>query len=402
MKKISFVLTTAFLVFISAAAAGQASSAGDLDILASGNTSFALELYGALSASDGNLFFAPYSISTALAMTYGGARGVTEEEMAEVLEFPLRGDSLHQAFRELAAVIGGQTVDDEGFQLHVVNSLWGQSGYEFLPDFLHLLSEDYGSEMVQLDFSEDPEACREVINSWVEEQTGDRIPDLIPEGLLTTATRLVLTNAIYFSAEWLFQFDPTGTMDRPFTLLSGEQVEVPSMTISEHFRTAEGTGFRALELPYRERDFFMLLILPDQGMFGEIEEKLDQRFLSGILDGLGDESLSLRMPRFSSTSSFMLEDVLYSMGMTTAFGPGADFSGMDGTGWLYISSVVHQAMVSVDEYGTEAAAATAVVMAKLNGDVSSPFTVDRPFIYLIMHRNTGTILFIGRMLDPRE
>jgi serpin B len=402
MGKFSLVLASAVLVSLTGICTAFGASDDDLTVLAADNTAFALDLYRVLAVDDGNIFFSPYSISASLAMTCAGARGVTEEQMSEVLNFTLPGDELHRAFRDLKAHLDSGTGEDDGFELRTVNALWGQSGYEFLPGFLDLLWEDYGSGMRQLDFSEDPESCRETINGWVAEQTADRIADLIPPELLTTATRLVLTNAIYFKADWLFQFDPVGTVPRHFTLLSGEQVEVPMMTISEHFRTSSGCGCSAVELPYRERDFFMLVILPDNGMFSKVEEHLDGELLNEIMEDLGDASLILRLPKFRSTSRFLLEDALYGMGMTSAFGPDADFSGMDGTRWLYISSVVHQAFVSVDEYGTEAAAATAVVMAKMNGESASPFSVDRPFIYLVMDRTTGTVLFMGRVLDPLE
>ncbi|MBN2608853.1 MAG: serpin family protein [Candidatus Fermentibacteraceae bacterium] len=402
MGKLSMVPASAVLLSFACICTSLGASDDGLTVLAADNTTFAMDLYRVLASDDGNIFFSPFSISTALAMTYAGAGGVTEEQMRDVLNFSLPGDELHRAFRDLKAHLDRGTGEDAGFELRTVNALWGQSGYEFLPGFLALLSDDYGSGLRLLDFSEDPESCRETINLWVAEQTAGRIADLIPQELLTTATRLVLTNAIYFKADWLFQFDPMGTAPRDFSLLSGVKVEVPTMTVSEHFRTAEGCGYSAVELPYRERDFFMLVILPDEGMFSDVEERLDGELVDEIMEGLGDASLILRLPKFQSVSRFLLEDALYGMGMTSAFGPEADFSGMDGTRWLYISSVVHQAFVSVDEYGTEAAAATAVVMAKMNGESASPFSVDRPFIYLVMDRTTGTVLFMGRVLDPRE
>jgi serpin B len=398
-QKIAAILLFAL---IPATASARQEPADSIAALCRDNTGFAVALYGSLSGLDGNLFFSPYSISTSMAMTYAGARGLTEEQMSRVMHFRLAGNGLHRAFKGLAETMRSDADEESGFELHGANSLWGQTGYRFLPEFLDLTSEYYGAEPFQLDFSEDPESCREIINMWTQEQTEGRISDLLPVDVLTTATRLVLSSAIFFRADWLFQFDPMGTFPCPFTLLTGQEVEVPTMTLSEHFRTMEDDGYSALELPYRERDFLMLIILPDSGRFPEIEDSLDVDLILGILERLEDASLDLRMPKFSIASQFLLGETLQSMGMTAAFGPEADFSGMDGTNWLYISSVVHQAVISVDEYGTEAAAATAVVMAKLNGESSSPFRVDRPFIYLIMERNTGAVLFMGRVLDPLD
>lgn len=390
------------LALIPVTASARYETGDSLVALCLDNMEFAVELYSTLSGLDGNFFFSPYSISTSMAMTYAGARGTTGEQMSRVMHFKIAGHGLHRAFSELAETMQRDTDAGSGFELHAANSLWGQTGYPFLPEFLELVSEYYGAEPVQLDFSGDPEGSRETINLWAQERTEGRISDLLPEEVLTTATRLVLSSAIYFRADWLFQFDPMGTFPGPFTLLNGQEAEVPTMTLSEHFRTMEDDGYRAVELPYRERDFCMLIILPDSGRFQEIENSLGADFIFGILDRLEDASLALRLPKFNTTSQYLLGETLQSMGMTTAFGPEADFSGMDGTSWLYISSVVHQAVISVDEYGTEAAAATAVIMAKLNGESSSPFRVDRPFIYLIMERNTRAVLFMGRILNPLD
>ena len=370
--------------------------------LASGNSSFAFDLYRTLGEEEGNIFFSPYSISAALAMTYAGAEGTTEAEMADVLKFTLPQNLLHSSFNLVDQILTASAEEDSTFSLHIVNALWGQTGYTFLPEFLGVLAANYGAGITLLDFSENTELCRETINEWVSEQTEGRIEDLIPQNLLTSVTKLVLTNAIYFNAQWLLQFDETGTYDRPFNLIDGEQVTVPMMSQTEHFPMTMGDGYMAAELLYSNRRASMLVIVPDQDYFFEVEERLGNDLISEVTDNLRDENLYLNMPKFETVSAFQLENTLSDMGMPSAFGVSADFSGMDGTLSLYIASVIHKAFISVDENGTEAAAATAVLMQKLNGESSVEFIIDRPFIYLIRDRDTGTILFIGRVLNPLE
>ena len=370
--------------------------------LASGNSSFAFDLYRTLGEEEGNIFFSPYSISAALAMTYAGAEGTTEAEMADVLKFTLPENLLHSSFNLVDQILTASAEEDSTFSLHIVNALWGQTGYTFLPEFLGVLAANYGAGITLLDFSENTELCRETINEWVSEQTEGRIEDLIPQNLLTSVTKLVLTNAIYFNAQWLLQFDETGTYDRPFNLIDGEQVTVPMMSQTEHFPMTMGDGYMAAELLYSNRRASMLVIVPDQDYFFEVEERLGNDLISEVTDNLRDENLYLNMPKFETVSAFQLENTLSDMGMPSAFGVSADFSGMDGTLSLYIASVIHKAFISVDENGTEAAAATAVLMQKLNGESSVEFIIDRPFIYLIRDRDTGTILFIGRVLNPLE
>jgi serpin B len=374
----------------------------DLRELASGNSAFAFDLYRALADNSGNIFFSPYSISAALAMTYAGAETVTEEEMADVLNFTLPGNLLNSSFNLLDLNLTTLSEADTTFSLNIINTLWGQEGHSFLPEFLEVLAASYGAGISYLDFSEDPDQCRETINAWVLEQTSGRITDLLPSEVLTTATKLVLTNAIYFKAQWFNQFDEAGTYSWPFVLLSGEEVEVQMMTQTEHFRSTAGDGYRAVELPYSNRRISMLVIVPDEDRFSEIEERMGNELIDEINCSLRDGNLYLIMPRFETVSTFRLQDVLSAMGMPSAFGMSADFSGMDGTRTLYISSVIHKAFITVDEKGTEAAAATAVVMEKMNGDSAADFFIDRPFIYIIRDNQTGTVLFAGRILNPLE
>jgi len=382
-------------------------AAPDLAEQVGGNSAFAFDLYQALREKDGNLFYSPYSISLALAMTYAGARGETERQMADALHFVLPQERLHPAFNSLDQALasrgeGAQGKDEQGFRLNVVNAIWGQAGFEFLPAFLDLLAENYGAGLRVLDFASAPEKARGTINEWVSEQTEGRIKDLIPQGTLDALTRLVLTNAIYFNAAWANPFEEAATHDGPFHLLDGSEVSVPLMKQTEGFGYAEGEGYQAVELPYDGGELAMVVLLPREGQFEEFEGGLDAGRMEQIIGSLEYRQVRLTMPKFEFESEFGLRDTLAGMGMAQAFSEQADFSGMTGQRDLFISEVVHKAFVSVDEKGTEAAAATAVIM-KLTAAVEEPVevTMDRPFVFLIRDLETGAILFVGRVVEPR-
>jgi len=375
--------------------------ASDMDALNAGDAAFAVDLYHAVRGEAGNLFFSPYSISTALAMTYAGAREETARQMAETLHFTLPAERLHPAFNALALELAG----GEDFVLNVVNSLWGQQGYTFLPEFLDLLAENYGAGLRLLDFAAETEPARVTINDWVSEQTEDKINDLIPQGGITPGTRLVLVNAIYFNADWLYPFDKDQTHDAPFTLLDGERVSVPMMDweMPERVPYTRGEGYQAVELPYVGEKTSLVLIVPDEGEFAAYEGAFTAEHLTSLLDDLSTESVALTMPKFSYDQNFSLADTLVRMGMPDAMDAArADFSGMDGTRSLYIGNVFHKAFVAVDEAGTEAAAATAVVMQEtaISIDDTIELTVDRPFIFLIRDTGSGALLFLGRVENP--
>jgi serpin B len=382
-------------------------SASDLTSLVAGNSAFAFDLYQQLKDKEGNLFYSPYSISLALAMTYGGARTETEEQMADALRFSLPQNRLHPAFNALALELdnrgeGAQGKDGEGFRLNIVNAIWGQQDYPFLGDFLDLLAVNYGAGLRVLDFIGATEESRVTINDWVSDQTEGRIKDLIPASAITTITRLVLTNAIYFNAAWEYPFEKDMTEDGIFYRLDGSEVTVPMMSQKETFGYGEGDGYQAVELPYDGNELSMVILLPASGRFGAFEEALDAAQVDGIIGGMEHRQVILTMPRFEFDSSFSLKEALSAMGMPLAFSEMADFSGMTGNRDLFIMDVVHKAFVSVDEEGTEAAAATAVIM----GETAMPpseaveVTIDRPFIFLIRDIETGAILFVGRTLDP--
>jgi serpin B len=378
----------------------------DLATLVEGNSAFAFDLYQAIRESDGNLFYSPYSISLALAMTYAGAKGETAQQMADTLQFILPPDRLHPAFNDLDLELarrgeGAEGRDGEGFRLNIVNAIWGQKDYEFLSEFLDLLAENYGAGLRVLDFANAPEESRITINDWVSDQTEGRIEDLIPQGMINALTRLVLTNAIYFNAAWQYPFEEDMTGDGPFYLLDGGEVTVPMMRQTESFGYAEGDGYQAVELLYDGGELSMVILLPASGQFDTFEGTLDAQQVDGIIGSLEYRQVALTMPKFEFESEFSLREALVAMGMPVAFSGDADFSGMTGNRDLFIAEVIHKAFVSVDEAGTEAAAATAVVMpTSMPPDETIEVTVNRPFVFLIQDIETGAILFIGRVVNP--
>jgi len=380
----------------------------DLAALVEGNNAFAFDLYSALKGEQGNLFYSPYSISQALAMTYAGARDTTEKEMAGTLHFTLPQHSLHPAFNSLDQQLkargqGAKGKDGKGFRLNIVNAIWGQVGYSFLADYLDLLAQNYGAGLRTLDFRTAPESSRQIINKWVGDQTEQRIKDLIPVGAIEPFTRLVLTNAIYFNAAWANNFEKSMTQPAPFHLLEGQTVDVPMMRQTERLGYAAGDGYQAVSLPYDGRELEMVVLLPDAGMFAEFEKSLDADKAGSIIKAIMPRQVALSMPRFKFESEFSLGKLLSSMGMPTAFSSQADFSGMTGNLELSISEVIHKAFVGVDEAGTEAAAATAVIM-RATAMPTTPLevTVDRPFIFLIRDIQTGSLIFVGRVINPLE
>lgn len=378
--------------------------AEDLAELVAGNGAFALDLYQALRTREsGNLFYSPYSISLALAMTYAGARGETAAEMAETLHYTLPRERLHPAFNALdAALMAYDAEDEEGFQINVANAIWGQQDYGFLDPFLDTLAVNYGAGLHMVDFVQEVEAARVKINRWVSDETEERIQDLIPQGTLDPLTRLVLTNAIYFNGKWTSPFQKDSTHDATFTLLDGTSVMVPTMTQTESVLYAEGDGYQVAALDYRGADMSMWFVLPEDGGFTRAEAGFTPAFLESVAQGLRPQSVNFSVPKFNFESALRLGEVLVDMGMKRAFHD-ADFSGMTGDADLFISDVLHKAYVAVDEEGTEAAAATAVIM-ELSAIMDEPAVVmklDRPFLFVIRENSSGTILFVGRMLDPR-
>ena len=342
-------------------------SQADQKTLMAGNTAFAMALYQQLRGESGNLFYSPYSISLALAMTYAGAGGQTAAQIAEVMQYRLAQDALHPAFNALDQELASRKIDPEaglgkGFQLNIANSLWGQKDYAFNQEFLDRLAMNYGGGMRLVDYLHDTERARLNINAWVSDQTEEKIQDLIPRGALNMETRLVLANAIYFNAAWARPFEALNTREQPFTTLEGSEVSASLMNQTENFRYASGTGWQAVELPYEGHQMSMVVLLPEREGFTDFEAGLDEGQMQTILDKMSSVKVDLYLPKFTTESEFALSKTLRAMGMLDAFSMAADFSGMTDTDELFISEVLHKAFVDVDEEGTEAAAATAVIM----------------------------------------
>ena len=375
--------------------------------LVNNNNAFAFDLYQSLRAQDGNLIYSPYSISLALAMTYAGARGETESQMAQSLHF-ISQDELHPAFNALDLQLAerGKPASDEEtpLQLNIANAVWAEQTYPFLQSFLDTIALNYGAGVRLADFINQYEAVRKEINDWVSDQTEEKIQDLLPEGVLSPDTRMALVNAIYFKADWLSPFKAESTRDAQFHLLDGSEVTVPMMYDSTFVPYAVGDGWQAIELAYQGETAAMDIIVPDEGRFEEIESGLDSQTVSAMLSGLQPTSLALGLPKFEYESQFGLVDQLKALGMTDAFEADlANFSGMSERNDLYISEVIHKAFVAVDEKGTEAAAATAVIVDVASAQISEiSLIIDRPFIFIIRDIPTGQILFIGRVVNPAQ
>ncbi len=378
-------------------------------VAVSGNTDFAFDLYHALASSADNLFFSPYSVSVSLAMTYSGARGDTAAEMARVLRFALPQGRIPAAFRALTSRIAaasqplaGKTVAP--VQLWFANALWGDRAIEFRQDYTDLLSASYNALLAQADFRGDPEGARTAINDWVSDQTKDKIQNLLPPGSVTADTRLILTNAVYFLGSWASPFDETKTGVGSFTLLDGTSISAPMMrAYSKYYPYAEDDGLQLVELPYDGGRLAMLIILPAIGQWAETELSLDGVKFRRLVAELEMERITLSLPKFRVARQFDLSDALRTLGMAKALDATlANFSGLLDAGSIFLTAVIHKAFVAVDEKGTEAAAATTAVGGMTSaGGSSIVVSVDRPFLVAIRDRDTGTILFLGRIVDPR-
>ena len=400
MKRVLAII--AVLILFSTAGAQPPKLGPDAKAVVDGNNGFAVALYAKLAQEKdkGNLFFSPYSISNALAMTYAGARGRTAQEMATTLHFDLEPAKLHPAWAEL---IGRLNTPDKkrGYQLSVANRLWGQKDYGFLPAFLKLSTNNYGAGLEELDFAK-TEAARKTVNDWVEKETKRKIKDLIPAGALPEDTRLVLTNAIYFKASWDRPFSEKATKKEDFHLSADKKVNVDMMHTVEDLAYLATDTFQMVALPYENQDLSMVVLVPKKvDGLPEVEKALATK---GLAQGkLQTHRVTLALPKFKMTSEFKLADVLASMGMKLAFSDQADFSGMASRERLCIGQVLHKAFVDVHEKGTEAAAATAVVVVPTSAPKEPPaanLRADRPFVFVIRENRTGAILFMGRVANP--
>ncbi|MEW6277877.1 MAG: serpin family protein [Candidatus Eremiobacterota bacterium] len=356
---------------------------------ASANNRFAVDFYGRLESGDA--FVSPLSLSTALAMTYLGARGETADQMARTLHFS--GD-VAQKFGQLQRGLSRQ--------MSIANRLWPDPAHRFLPDYLKLLKSSFGADAEPLSYA-DPEKARQTINGWVEKATKGKIKDLLPRGSLQPNTSMVLTNAVYFKGKWKVEFDKKRTSPGPF--YGPKTREVNFMNLTDRFAYLEGDDFQLLELPYADSTLAMDVLLPrERDGLARLEKSISADALTGWARKAHPAQVRVSLPRFTVRSRLELSKVLGAMGMPLAFGTGADFSGMDGTRELSIGKVFHQAVVEVNEEGTEAAAATAVVMVRSTSAQPGPevFRADRPFLFLIRDTRSGAILFMGRLVQPEK
>lgn len=395
-----------FLMAVVAMAGGSLWAEEVGDLLARENSAFAFDLYGKLSDPEGNLFFSPYSISTALAMTQAGARGETEKQMAKVLHFSQPEKELNAAFAQLQGRLKEAQGDDK-VTLAIANSIWPGEQYKILDSYKDTLKSNFGVSVAPLDYGKTEEA-RVTINNWVEKKTHDKIKDLIGPGVLTPDVKLTLVNAIYFFGKWQAAFDPKQTTDADFQVSPGKKETVSMMARTGEYSYAEQKYFQILQVPYQEAELSMLIVLPKKGDgLHMVEAMLSGKNLAEWKTQLTEKKVVVQLPKFKMT--WGAQDItgsLKKLGMTEAFNASrADFSGMDGDPHgLYVGLVLHKAFIDVSESGTEAAAATAVTMMTAMAPMGPPppvFRADHPFFFLIQENQTGSILFMGRVVDPK-
>ena len=377
----------------------------DVEILVHGNTAFAFDLYREVAANPGNVFFAPFSVSESLAMTLAGARGATESQMAAALHFDLSPCRLHTAFGALEASVAhpadpGKGSDGGAFHLDLASALFDQVGYPIAFPFLDTLAVDYGAQLHVVDFIGAPESARLAINTWMGDHSGHWIDSLLQPGSIPPTTRMVLGNAVYFSAAWKTPFTSADTRFAAFTRRDGAVVTVPTMTATQNLAYGEGPGYSAVQLPYDAGDLSMILLLPPKGGLEALESSLSPEQLTSIVAGLEKRTVSIELPTFKVESSLGLADPLGRLGLTLAFSDAADFSGMSGTPGLSLHEVLHQSFVDVDEVGTEAAAVTQTTFTTTSAYLPAAIHFERPYLFLVRDGATGTILFLGRVDDP--
>jgi serpin B len=386
--------------------ADQATSRDSVAAVVAAGNRFAFDLYSRERHGAGNLFFSPASISVALAMGYVGAAGNTATEMAQTLHIDMPKEQLNREMRTLLA--WWRRYDSEQrLRLKMANRLWGQEGFAFLPEYLRVTRDDYGAELAQLDFRR-TEAARQTINNWVEQQTGDKIRNLVASPDMLLDANLVLTNAAYFQGAWTAKFQESLTAEQDFHVTADQRVKIPLMRQTDRFRYAAVDGLQLIELPYRCSSLSMIVLLPDrpEGL-SELEARLTATSLQKWIQAAGTATVEVFLPKFKLTALISLADTLAAMGMPSAFDRrAADFSGMTGGKELFFFDAIHKAFVDVDEKGTEAAAATVgfCLSATFLEPITQPpvFRADHPFVFLICDNRIGAILFLGRVVDPTQ
>ncbi|MBW8017665.1 MAG: serpin family protein [Planctomycetes bacterium] len=406
MKKTTIITFIIALLTVNALAMRPAPQPDDDDMtkinkLIASNNEFAFDMYSRIKDEESNIFFSPYSISTALAMTYAGANGKTASQMGKALHLTQGQNDVHFAFSQLHDHYN-KAGKKGNYQLSVANALWGQKGYNFLDDFINITKQKYGAGLNIVDFANQTEKSRKKINTWVEDKTNDKIKNLLPKGTITSLTRLVLTNAIYFKGDWALKFDKKNTKKADFKVSPKKTIKTDMMFMKDKFKFYEDKDLQVIDLPYKGDDLSMMVILPKKAEnLAGIEKQLNAEKIKKFSKSLRKRDVMLYLPKFKITwGSFVLNDTLIKMGMKDAFDRNADFSGMNGNKDLYITSVVHKAFVAVDEEGTEAAAATGVVIGLRSIPKTYTFRADHPFVFMIKDNKIGSILFMGRLSNP--
>ncbi len=382
----------------------QSAPAADLEQTVRDTNTFGFDVYKRLVAGDENLAFSPYSLTTALSMTYPGARGETQLAFEKTLRLTLPAERFHRAMNTLDLTLESRGQNASGragkaFALQSNNQLFAQQGLPLKADFLDVLALEYGAGVRQLDFAQSPEPSRKAINEWVSANTQKLIPELIPQGLITGDTRLALVNTLYFNAGWKKPFDRAKTAAGPFTRTDGTVLQVSFMAGDDlEARTGRLGDVDVLELPYSGDEVSLLVLMPPAGKLAALEASLDGARLADLVGALTDSTNSVRMPRFEARTRARADDVLEALGLEVAFSSRADFSGMTDAEQLFISAVVHEAVVKTDEDGTAAAAASAVIVGRVS--IPQYFEVNRPFVYVVRDTTTGAALFVGRITQP--
>ncbi|XP_066043036.1 serpin B6-like [Chamaea fasciata] len=379
-----------------------------MESLCAANSTFAVDLLRKLCEKNSgqNVFFSPFSISSALSMVLLGARGSTEAQISKVLSLKSAQDA-HNEYQSLLSDINDPNTK---YILRTANRLYGEKTFEFLASFLESSQKSYHAGLEQMDFVHAWEDCRKQINGWVEERTEGKIQNLLAEGILNSLTRLVLVNAIYFKGHWEKPFKKQSTRERPFHINKNETRPVQMMFKRDQFNMTYNGDLQTkiLELPYVGNELSMIILLPDAIQDGSTGlERLERELTyEKLIDWINPEMMDctkvrVSLPRFKLEENYDLKPLLISMGMPDAFDLGkADFSGMSSDNELVLSEVVHKSFVEVNEEGTEAAAATAALIVPKCAMIVPEFTADHPFLFFIRHNKTGSILFCGRFCCP--
>lgn len=376
------------------------------DLVDSSNE-FSFDMYQELIDEDENVFFSPYSITTALGMAYEGARGQTADEMSQVLNLSSDNQTRWDLMKEFQSKFN---TDSDSYDLSTANAYWLRNNEQLNEIYKTAIESYYLAHGEELDFAGDPAGSAEIINEWVEQQTNGKIKDLISPDDISLYTYLILTNAIYFKSDWKYQFDVDATTDRTFNLANGDDIETEMMHMNDEsisLNYSSNDDVQLLQLPYKDGELSMYIMLPIENDISYMESKLNNDYFNDLKGDMAPEYMSLFLPKFKFELKYLLNDMLCEMGMPTAFSDDADFSGIGASpGPLKISKVIHQSFVEVNEEGTEAAAATAVIMDNYSIVSYSPqpivFNADHPFIFFIEHEVTGQILFMGKVGNPAE